>query len=470
MRPAVVIEISERWLKMIVGRPSARQAVHGVVKPIQGLSDEQITQAVSGTLRELKLKARQVTLCLPRNLVTVRNLHLPSQAPAEIAQMIDLNIVRMVPYRKEEVVSNYRLLGVDEIGYSKVMLAIVHRELVKRYVSILEPAGLSVERISLSSHGAWRYLMTHQASAVGAEELVLLLEIDAAFTDCLLCSRDQLYFSRNLAVEAEQLTEEAGLTRLLSEINQSLEIFQNEEMNRRPAKVFISGAQAAAPMVERAVGEDLKIPVVRVAAPIPQPWPGSPGASAVPATCSVSAPAQLLGSEPGQELGFILPEIQIRQFLKEKMRELVLAGSLTIFLLAVGVGFFLGRLYHQQAYLWQLQHRNAAIKHEIGDVVVQSRRIELVKSYLMARELPLRYLAELQRVVPAEVAIDFLSVDEQQRGVLRGQAIQLSDVFKLITTLENSRYLEQVDAKYTRRKKVHDKEVTEFELTLKVHL
>ena len=470
MRPAVVIEISERWLKLIVGRPAARQAVHGAARSIQGLSDEQITQTVSSMLQELKLKARQVTMCLPRNLVTVRNLHLPSQKPAEIAQMIDLNIVRMVPYRKEEVVSSYRLLGVDDIGYSKVMLAIVHRELVKRYVNLLEAAGLSVERISLSSHAAWRALMTHQASAVGVEELVLLLEIDAAFTDCLLCSRDQLYFSRNLAIEAEQLTEEAGLRRLLSEVNQSLEIFQNEEMNRRPVKVFVSGSEAAAPMVERVVGENLKVPVVRVAGPIPRPQPGSPGAPAIPAVCSMSAPAQLRISEPRHELGFVLPEIQIRQFLKEKMRELVLTGSLTIFLVVVVAGFFLSRLYHQQAYLWQLQHRNAAIKHEIGDLMAQSRRVEFVKSYLRARELPLRYLAELQQVLPTEVVIDFLSVDEQQRALLRGQAMQLSDVFKLITALENSRYLEQVDAKYTRRKKVRDKEVTEFELTLKVHL
>ena len=116
MRPTVVVEISERWLKLIAGRPAARQAVHGAAKPIQGLSDEQITQALGSMLQELKLKVRQVTMCLPRNLVTVRNLHLPSQKPAEIAQMIDLNIVRMVPYRKEEVVSSYRLLGVDDIG------------------------------------------------------------------------------------------------------------------------------------------------------------------------------------------------------------------------------------------------------------------------------------------------------------------------------------------------------------------
>ena len=82
----------------------------------------------------------------------------------------------------------------------------------------------------------------------------------------------------------------------------------------------------------------------------------------------------------------------------------------------------------------------------------------------------MRYLAELQRLVPEEITIDFLSVDEQQRGVIRGQAIRLSDVFKFITTLEHSTSVDGVEAKYTRRKKARDKDVTEFELTLRAHL
>lgn len=471
MRPAVAVELSERWLKILVGKPSVRgtQASQCLVKPIQGLADEQVTQVVSATLKELKLKPRSVMLCLPRNLVTVRNLHLPSQEPKEIAQMIDLNIVRMVPYRKEEVVSSYRLLGVDDIGYAKVMLAIVHREMIKRHVGVLEAAGLSVERVTLSSSEVWRWAVTRQADDLTPDDLLLVIDVDAAFTDFLLCSRQELFFSRSIAIDAEQLAEEAGLARLLNEVNQSLEIFQNEEMNRRPTKALVGGADAVVAMVERAAQEDLKLPVKRLPGPLAPATKSAGPASGPLAMCSLSATAQLLSSGP-HDMSFVLPEIQIRQSLREKARELFLAGSLGIYLLTLVVGFFLSRLYHQQTYLRQLHERNGAIEQEIGDLVNQSRRIEVVKNYLTGRELPLRYLAELQKLIPDEVALDFMSVDEQQRGVIRGQARQLSDVFKLITALENSRFIEQVDTKYTRRKKVRDHEVTEFELSLKVHL
>lgn len=463
MRASIAVEIGERWLKIMVARQGAPQCL---LRPVQGLSDEQVTQALTAMLKELKVKPRPVALCLPRNQVTVRNLHLPSQDPKEIAQMIELNIVRMVPYRKEEILSNYRLLGVDDIGYSKIMLAIVHRDLVKRHVDILEGAGLSVERVSLSSHASWLWMAARHGHTFAESDLVLLLDLEAGYIDFLLCSRKALFFSRSIAIEADQLTDEAGLARLLNEINQSLEIFQNEEMNRRPAKVFVGGAETPMPMVEKAIKEGLNLPVSRVAGPV-KSRPEAPGPAA---GCSLNALAHLIDGDADQELSFVLPELQIRQSLKEKTRELILIGSVSLYVIIALMGFFMSRLHHQQNYLDSLRQRSASIEQEIGDLVSQSRRVEVVKNYLTTRELPLRYLAELQKIIPAEVALDFMSVDEQQRGVLRGQALQLSDVFKLITSLENSRYIEQVDTKYTRRKKVRETEITEFELVMRVRL
>ena len=473
MRAPVTVEISERWVKIVAVKPSVRQPqlVACLAKPIAGFSDEQITQTIARTFRELRLKARPLTVCLPRNLVTVRNLHLPSQNSTEITQMIDLNIVRMVPYRKEEVVSSYRLLGVDESGYAKVMLAIVHRDLIKRHVNILTAAGLSVERILLSSHGAWQWTVGHHKADLAAQELGLLLDVDATFTDLILFSREHLFFSRSIAIEADQLTEEATVSKLLTEVNQSLEIFQNEEMSTRPVRVFLSGAGVGGLAVERAISQDLKLPVVTVGSPPTVLGKGRlADLTEPPPDLSLVAAAQLATDEHPRPLSFLLPEIQIKQSLQEKTRELVLLGSLSVYLLTLLTGLFMSRLYHQQAYLRNLKTRNAAIGQEIGDLLVQSKRVEVVKECLAARELPMRYLAELQRLVPKEIAIDFLSVDDQQRGVLRGQALQLSEVFKFITTLEHSRYIDQVQAKYTRRKKSREKEVTEFELALQLHL
>jgi hypothetical protein len=385
--------------------------------------------------------------------------------------MIDLNVARMVPYRKDEVVTSYQLLGVDEIGYAKVMLAIVHRDLVKRHVTLLESAGLSIERILLSSHGVWQWTVSRHRSELASGELFLLLDVDATMVDCLVCSRDHLLFSRSIAITPDQLAQEAGLTKLIGEVSQSLEIFQSEENNRRPVKAFLSGASASIEQLEQAVNQVLKLPTTKVDDPFTRFAKGkaAPGPERPPSV-SLSAVAELATDESQEALAFILPEMQIKQSLKERTRELVLLGSLSTYVLTLLIGLGTNRPYHHQTYLKTIQTRNAAITQEIGPLVAQAKRLEAVKERLRARELPLRYLAELQHLVPEEITIDFLSVDEQQRGAIRGQAIRLSDVFKFITTLEHSRYVDGVEAKYTRRKKVRDKDVTEFKLTLRVRL
>lgn len=469
MRPPVAVEISERWLKVVVAKPAARppRLLACVVKPIAGFGDGQITQTVKQVVRELKLKARPVTVSLPRHLVTLRNLHLPSQDPREIAQMIELNVTRMVPYRKEEVVSSYRLLGADEIGYTKVMLAIVHRDLVKRQVTILESAGLSLERILLSSHGVWQWAVLHHKSEMTAQELVLLVDVDATFLDCIICSREHALFSRSIALQPDQLTQTEGLSKLMGEVSQSLEVFQSEEINKRPVKVLLSGARASLDAFEQTMGRELNLPVIRVAPPSVLPPRGTPApAQELSPALSVTAVTELTTDQSEQALSFVLPEMQIKQSLRQKTRELILLGSLSAYLVTVLIGIGMSRLYRHQAYLKQLQARNAAITQEIGELVTQSKRLDVIKDSLRLRELPLRYLVELQRLIPQDIALEFLSVDEHQRGVIRGQALQLSHVFAFISTLEQSAYVDHVETKYTRRKRARDKDTTEFELAL----
>lgn len=472
VRVPAAVELGERWLK-VVTRPIARspQSLDWVVKPIANLSNEQITQAVASAFRELRVKPKPLVVCLPRNLVTLRNLHLPSQNPEEIAQMIDLNLPRLVPYRKEEVLSSYQLVGTDEIGQTKVLLAIVHRELIQRQVKLLESAGLSVDQILLSSHGVWEWLLSSHQDDLHAQGLSLLLDVDAGFTDFIICSRDSLLFSRSIAIEPSQLTEPTGLSKLLGEVTQALAIFQSEERPEKPATLFLSGAHAAVGHLERSLGPPLELPVVRVHGPEARSRKGTPAPGReIPEEVSLTAVVAIASVERRKPLAFVLPEMQIQRALKERTRELVRLGSLGIYLLTAVCGVAMTRTHYQQAYLQNIRARHEAISRQIGELAVQSQRLELVKASLNERQLPLVYLAELQRIVPQDIAISFLSLDGQRRGVIRGHALRLSDVLTLITTLERSGRVGQVETKYARRKRLKDQEITEFELALQVRL
>ena len=247
---------------------------------------------VAKTLRDLRVTPKPLVVCLPRNLVTMRNLHLPSQDPAETAEMIDLNIVRLVPYRKEEVLSGHQVVGADEVGYSRVLLVIAHREIVKRQMNILASAGVSADQVYVSTHGAWSWVLARHQQDLQPQALYLLLDVDTACTDFVIFSKERVLFSRSIAVELAHLADDAGRTKLLSEIRQSLDLFQSEELPKKPEMLFLAGAlEGRRELLVRAVGP-LGLSVVMVEDPeAGQGRGGPPPASTSEARASMTAVA-----------------------------------------------------------------------------------------------------------------------------------------------------------------------------------
>ena len=96
----------------------------------------------------------------------------------------------------------------------------------------------------------------------------------------------------------------------------------------------------------------------------------------------------------------------------------------------------------------------------------QYHRTELIKECLAHRKVGMILLRELIDLLPDKIAITYLAIDGSGIMTLRGQSMQLSDVFTFISSLENSKYFKDASTKYTRTKKVADREVAEFEVTL----
>ncbi|MFA6609264.1 MAG: pilus assembly protein PilM, partial [Candidatus Omnitrophota bacterium] len=352
MKTNVVLEIGEQHLKMALSRPlGPRQSklFDCITEPITSFTDDQITKAVSELFKKLKMKPQPLTVSIPRNFVTVRNLHLPSKDKKEITQMIDLHIPRIVPYRKEEVVFDHKFLGTDEMGYAKELLGIVHGGAIRRQAKILEDAGMSIDRFTLGSYGAWQRILNDCKADINPNDIYLLLDVDSTFTDFIIFSHENLLFTRSIAVGANEMMEnmQASLKKLLSDARQSLIIFYSEELNRKPVKIFISGADVLNEMYG-SIETELSIPVKSVTLPYSEDMVKAKGRT-IPRNLSLSAVTEIAVEESQKGLTFILPEIQIRKALKEKTRELTIMGTLIIYILTISLAIFLGRSYNQQS-------------------------------------------------------------------------------------------------------------------------
>jgi Tfp pilus assembly PilM family ATPase len=165
-KAAVVVEIGRDWLKIAetgcTGRNVTFSRLH--IERI-GEDDASLPDCVKTACRELKLVGKRTLLALPRHMVNVRILKLPSTDPDEVAGMVELQMARQTPYSKNEILTDYRVLGVESEGYTRVLLAIAQHGAVRNHVSVLEEAGLDVEQVCLSSEGVHAWVTAEHLAA-----------------------------------------------------------------------------------------------------------------------------------------------------------------------------------------------------------------------------------------------------------------------------------------------------------------
>src|SRR5205823_5067615 len=111
--------------------------------------------------------------------LTTRILALPSVDPREIKDIVELQAVKQTPYTREEITSGFYRLESDASGYSRILLAIAHRDTPTRYFRIAELAGLLADRITVSVEGveAW-FQMAMSREQPDAAKIVLLLDVN----------------------------------------------------------------------------------------------------------------------------------------------------------------------------------------------------------------------------------------------------------------------------------------------------
>ena len=100
--------------------------------------EETIAEKLQAALSELKLADVNLIGAVASHGVITRNLEIPSKDPSEIREILNLQASRHTPYSRSEIVIDYLNLGVFKTVYTKVLLVIVPRLVVKRFYDFSE--------------------------------------------------------------------------------------------------------------------------------------------------------------------------------------------------------------------------------------------------------------------------------------------------------------------------------------------
>lgn len=464
MKTKVVIEFSEKWLKAVV---VDFQSAHAWIKDIILEPVEPNLLNVSDAVNKIIAKAgrkkvHDVTVVLSRNKITVRNIDLPSHDPREIEQMLGLHVIRQVPYSKEEIIWGYQNLGFDGVSSSHILLAIAHRDILRKIFNAFAPLKILPERMLFSSPGVIRYIHDSLKDKTILQQASLVLDIDYNYSDLMLIDAQQkLRLSVVISRGAEQLKSEEEKGKFAAELKQALPALRNDLSQASTTQIFLTGAAGNMDNFEAYLGKEINLTTHCIRNK------DTDNFGVISKEVSFTA---ILGFAYQQKEGgicFALPEAQIKKEMRLKIQQLLILGvCLAYIFIMLGLIVF-SKFSLRQSYRDKLKTQINQLKAKNDDLTDLVQKVAMVKQYTDTKQSALNYIYELTRVCPDTITLTNFSWERQKSMLIRGYAYRMQDIFSFVNVLENSTMFKGMQARSTRRRKIKDNEVVDFEIGLK---
>lgn len=446
------VEIGDCFVKVVFY--GGRGKIKFAYKPIVGLDNREISATIKNIFQEKKVKASGGILCFPRNRLTIGTLHLPSTDRDEIAQMVEVNAASQVPYPKEEIIADWRMVSQNNEGYADVILVILQKTMVSKYFGILSAAGLEIKDVAVAPETTLNWFLLKHKELAASSAPYILLNLDYDFTDFLLCAGKNVVSSHLIFQGQKGLTSsENSLNDFVGELKQAMGAIPASLLEGRSQEVFICGAANAFEILKATLVLELNSQITEVKTK----KTFSDEVSFIP----------LLGAIRGEskdKLNFDIPEIRIRKEWKRKLRQIVFFSGLLAYLFLVCLGTFSSHVYRRREYLLLLEQKNRLLKDNNKGLEVAFKKIRRVEGLKDPEDNFLYYLDSVSSLVPEGCNITSLVFSKGDRLMIKGEAFRMSDIFDFISRLESSGVFSEVETRQTRKLRGSEENKSEFEL------
>lgn len=461
-QPMILIEVGHDRLKMMRTARERRGRVvvsHCHVERIESMTSG-LGESVKTVLKTWPEVGRTpVILCLPRQMVTIRTLDLPSTDPSEIAEMTAIQTAKLTPWSRDEVLSDYILGNAGRSGYRRVMLAIAQRTVLRQRFYIAEDAALEPERLTISTEGValWARQRIKTLTAPGgksesgaAQGSVAVLDVDSFYSDFLAFGSGRYVFSRSILTGSNDIAENEknAIQTLAREVAHAIERAGSENDGAKPRRILISGAALAANRLAAAIREQTGLACEVADALEDAQWEDAAQKTVPEADRnSVSWTAMIgMASHPESlEINLVPDSVRMR---RELGRRATVYSRLSVAVMALllAASFFAStRFFGRREQLLTVQETVQRNQPRVRDIERRKAVIEKAETYLESRLDAARLLDAVHPAIPADVVIDGFELDlERERLALRGSAPAIRDVRTVVNQLDDLPYFRNV--------------------------
>jgi Tfp pilus assembly PilM family ATPase len=467
------ISVGEDSFKLLHMRtlPTNSRILNVVRQQVMEVPESDWAKTIRTSLNEWNVRHARAFLAIGSNIVTTKNIEIPSLDPNEIKSIIDLQAGRHTPYAREEILVGYITIGVFQRNYTQVLLVIAKRDLIKNYLVMLDAAGLQVEHVFFAPEGMAVFYA--QVLNIKPEDPPIgIIDISSHSTEFLVAFNRTLGTCRHVPFGMQHLLQAAedAKAKWIDELGKSLEAYHNEDINKPPQTYVLScddpKIKELQPQLEKVLKAKMKI--------VPYLDHVTADQSVMLKFVSEYSDESFLNLVgPGIHtnlLGIDLTpeEIKVQRALEEKSRDLFkLIVSVFIFLFFLILSFF-SRQHFKGIYYSRLEKEYAKKQEQVLYLEGIAERTAIVKRFLNSRMISLQVMDELARLIPPEIYLQNIQMTENGIIQLEGISDAKSKVSDYIIKLESSDLLEQATIKSTTEKKDRGKTAFAFQIECKL--
>lgn len=467
------LSIDQNILKIahVKGSGRAIKILQVVSKDISGVPEDQLPQAISSALGDFKVKGALITFVVPQSLATTKNIEIPSVNEKEIKSIVDLQAGRHTPFSREEIQVGYINFGVYNNNYSKILLVITQREELKKYVQLLEKAGAQVKKILFSPEGIAKFY-SQMLGLKSTGSPTAIIDIGKNATDFIVVFKGTAIAVRNIPFGKSQMSQEgeAAIQKLTDELAKTMESYQNEDIEKAPERYVVTSVGEHVTALQTRLKEQLHwevetqpyIDLIKVS-------PAILNRLGMEASDVSFLDVLAAGTNVSDAKIDLMPEeIQLQKFVEQQGKEIfktAILGFVILILVASALGI---KLFSRINVLNKLKKDYSPTRQEVAALEDLSLRSGALRSYLEGRMVSLDTVNELYSKIPDEIYLTGLQINEDGTVSIQGISDIPSSVFSLGTILKESTLFKSVEVKSTTAKKDRGKDVSAFEITLKL--
>ena len=469
---STIIEITDVHVKVFQSQfLRGRHVICGCeIKAIKNSTDEEVISALNAALFSKKINPEDLTLVIPRQFVILKQLKLPSHNEAEIKKMVGLQLVNQIPYPIDDVIYDYFLLDKDQGGYVQVLVIIIHREVCDRYLKVVHRVGFSPTKLTLSSLGLlewFNYQETHKGTSF--KQPTILINLDLNHSEIIFCHNKKMFFSRNINYGTKDLTDDQALT-FISQIQLSLKTYAKDNMGPEMKNIVLLSGLAQMDLLKEKIEKEFQIPVDAADALENVLCQKNLNLSSLKNQGGVSLTVGLglAICDPKKTINLIPPEVKQNKISKHHRVQLVKFIFLLICTIFLGISLLGLELYQKIALLNKIEDKIQQLKPQFVRAEIKIKLVDALNKELQERIFTPDLIVNLYQLVPAEVTLRSLSLDENGLFTIQGYSTKNSSVNLFQSNLVRSTVFKEVNLQFSTQRKIFNIDVTDFQITTRL--